>query len=158
MPHIIRVSVHGGVADVDETTIPAGVEVHVFDYDNLAYTQRPEDLDPDVFAAPPRSVRIQQRIVNVVTFPADLPLTPEAITRYFDEHGGYPDVDAGVWQPLGPADILPWCSLVRAEALPGPLFPQVSLRALFRVPLARGADREHRWIVPHYRSRRPSRR
>jgi len=107
MPHIIRVSVHGGVADVDETTIPAGVEVHVVDYDNLTYTQRPEDLDPDVFAAPPRSVRIQQRIVNVVTFPADLPFTPEATTRYFDEHGGYPDVDAGVWQPLGPADILP---------------------------------------------------
>ncbi len=57
-------------------------------------------------AAPTGTARIQQLIVNEVDLPADLPLTLQVISRYFDEHDGFPDVDAGEWQPLAPHDIL----------------------------------------------------
>jgi len=53
-------------------------------------------------------VRIQPRVVHTIELPADVPLAPDALTNYFNDHSGFPNVlYRGEWQPLEPADILP---------------------------------------------------
>lgn len=44
MTNRIKITISGGVAEVDETTIPAGVEVEIYDHDNEKET--PDDERP----------------------------------------------------------------------------------------------------------------